>query len=156
MLRYKNVEAALAAVLEIKLEEMGAFRARLRHLRNLGLPKLPTPGSGQRIAYTEKQAFTMQIALELEDLGIAPRSAAAIAMSIVRMHRSPGDILAASGAGDVRVAVAPRSAEQWTTLFTDSALREYLASGERKFSLLNLSICARRLDGALREVETGE
>lgn len=152
-LSYKHVETALADALEVKPDGMGAFRARLRHLRNLGLPKLPMPGSGSRIGYSESQTFVMLIALELEGVGIAPRSAAVVAASIVRMHRSPRDILEAPGDGDVYIAVTPRSRKQWTALPTRLAFEEFLAKGVPTFTLLNLSICARTLDRALRDAE---
>ena len=151
-LGYKRVEAALADALEVKPDGMGAFRARLRHLRNLGLPKLPTPGSGQRIGYSEDNAFVMLLALELEDVGLAPRSAATIAPSIARRHQSLRGTLQLSADGDVYAAVTPTRAKQWTTLSTREALDEFLAR-ERGVCLLNVSLCARTLDRALRAAE---
>ena len=151
-LGYKQVEAVLVEVLKIKPAEMGAFRARLRHLRNLGVPRLPKPGSGRRIGYSEDHAFVMLIALELEDLGIAPRPAADVAPSIVRMHGWLRGVLDASSDDDLHVAVTPRRSRQWVALSTRSAFDELLAKGLPAFSLLNMSICARKLDHALRAV----
>jgi len=76
-LRYKDVERLLTQIFKVSFKEEGAFRARLRHLRNKGIPKqLPTPGSGAPIGYTRYQLIQMIIGLELSALGIAPRHAA--------------------------------------------------------------------------------
>lgn len=155
-LGYKQVETALADVLEVKPDDMGAFRARLRHLRNLGLPELPTPGSGQRIDYSDDQAFVMLLALELEDVGLAPRSAATIAQSIARMHRSLRGALRLSADGNFYAAVTPKGAKQWTALSTRAALDKFLARARRGFCLLNLSFCARKLERALRDAGARE
>lgn len=153
-LRYKHVEAALAAVLEIKSKDMGAFRARLRHLRNLGLPKLPTPGSGRKIAYSERQAFEMLVALELEDVGLAPRSAATIGASIVRQHSSLRELVARQSEYDLFVAITPSDQKRWTALATRAAFDEYVALRQSVYSLIDLSVCASKLDRALRDVMT--
>src|SRR5262245_53269509 len=84
-LRYGHVELALAGLMNVAGENIGAFRARLRHLRNIGVPQqLPKPGSGQPIAYSRRQALEMLIALELEKLGQAPKRVMMLAGSIVR------------------------------------------------------------------------
>jgi hypothetical protein len=76
-LRYKDVEGLLTRIFEVPPGEEGAFRARLRHLRNKGIPKqLPSPGSGAPIGYTRQHLMQMIIGLELSALGIAPRYAA--------------------------------------------------------------------------------
>src|SRR4051794_27063212 len=82
--RYGQVEQALADALQIESEDMGAFRARLRHLRGLGLPNVPRPGSGRVVDYSWRQAFEMLLALELENIGKAPRIAKIVAESIGR------------------------------------------------------------------------
>jgi hypothetical protein len=72
-LRYKRVEEALCRIFNVPREGLGAFRARLRNLRNMGIPNLPRTGSGTKIAYTRDQVTEILIALELSRLGIAPR-----------------------------------------------------------------------------------
>ena len=149
-LGYKQVEAALAEVLKVKPDAIKAFRGRLRYLRNLGLPELPTPGSGQRIDYSEDNAFVMLIALELERARLVPRSAAIVAASISRMHQSLRGVLADSGDHDVRIVVTPESEMQWTAVPKGASLDKFLAKRMLpSFSVLNLSICARSLDRAL-------
>jgi hypothetical protein len=72
-IRYKHVEEVLSRIFKVPPERAGAFRAHLRHLRNIGLPKLPTPGSGKQIGYTRDQLVETLIALELSALGISPK-----------------------------------------------------------------------------------
>ena len=55
--------------MNVKPKDIGAFRGRLRHLRNIGLPRLPKIGSGRAIDYSDRQALEMLLALELEDAG---------------------------------------------------------------------------------------
>ena len=79
---YGEVEDLLAAVLEIRPEGRQQLRARLRHLRNLGVPNLPKPGSGIKLRYTKRQAFEMLIAVGLETVGQTPRKAAALSLQV--------------------------------------------------------------------------
>jgi len=81
-IRYKHVEAVLKRIFKVSSDTEGAFRARLRHLRNMGIPDLPKPGSGAQIPYTRVHLIQMIIALELSALGIAPRHAADLAERI--------------------------------------------------------------------------
>jgi hypothetical protein len=84
-LRYGDVEAALAEAMTIPPDGMKAFRARLRHLRNIGIPsELPEPGKGVAIRYTYRHAFEMFIALQMENIGHAPKRAAHIAQEIIK------------------------------------------------------------------------
>jgi hypothetical protein len=82
--RYKHVEAALAQVFEIDSRKMARFRARLRHLRELGVPALPKPGSGQQIAYRRDHAIAALIALKLEQVGMPPQKAAHVTRGLAR------------------------------------------------------------------------
>ena len=74
-LGYGEIEAAIAQVLEIKPDDVPALRASLRHLRNMGLPDIPNPGSGRKVSYTTFQAMEMLIALVLQHGGITSRRA---------------------------------------------------------------------------------
>ena len=82
--RYGQVEAALAEVFKVGANELGALRGRLRHLRNIGVPALPNPGSGRQIRYSREAAIEMLLALELAGLGIAPRHAATYAKAYAK------------------------------------------------------------------------
>ena len=89
-LRYKDVEGLLTRIFEVPPGEEGAFRARLRHLRNKGIPKqLPSPGSGAPIGYTRQHLMQMIIGLELSALGIAPRYAADLTEKALGLDSEP-------------------------------------------------------------------
>lgn len=83
-IRYKNVEEALTRIFKVSDDDLGAFRARLRNLRNLGIPQLPKTGSGTQIAFTRGQLIEMLIALELSRLGIPPRFVREIAGAVLQ------------------------------------------------------------------------
>jgi len=79
---YGVVEAVIAEVLDVPPKMIGAMRARLRHLRNLGVPALPRPGSGKKIRYSYRQAFEMLTTVILEHGGFTPRLAISAAQDI--------------------------------------------------------------------------
>jgi hypothetical protein len=141
--RYRQVESALADVMGIKPKGMGAFRARLRHLRNIGLPQLPSPGSGQPIDYTQRQALELIIAMELEKIGQLPKTAAINAESIVRQspygQQDGKDCYAVvtEGKPGYTIAVGPR------------AFSEFMRCSPDVFLVINVSGCVRRLEAAL-------
>ena len=71
-LRYGDVERALVRAFKIQDTDVKAFRARIRHLRNLGVPDLPKSGSGRQISYTLDHARELYLALRLNQLGMMP------------------------------------------------------------------------------------
>jgi hypothetical protein len=77
-LRYRDVERALVDTFGVPEGGLGALRARIRHLRNVGVPELQKVGSGTQLTYTRKQAFELLLAIELELSGISPRLVPAI------------------------------------------------------------------------------
>jgi len=113
---YGVVEAALAEVLNIEPERMKAFRARLLHLRNLGVPSvLPKPGSGRKIAYSLRQVLEMLFALVLEDGGFTPRGAKAIGPKMMRAFESERSRRALEGLAeeDIYMFTVTRTAVGW-------------------------------------------
>ena len=143
-LQYKLVEVALAATLEVPTNRMGAFRARLRHLKNLGLPA-DKPGSGKQIAYSRRQVLELLIALEIENLGVAPKRAAMLAPSIVR--QAP---YGSFNGHDQYVAISPSDREpRYTVALGFQPFLQFLKSSPRAFSVINVSACARSLDQAI-------
>lgn len=76
MYRYADIEAAVAGSQRIPDEGLGAFRARLRHLRNQGVPDVPRPGKGRAVHYTLHHAAQLAFALELEAISVPPHQVA--------------------------------------------------------------------------------
>jgi hypothetical protein len=90
---YGIVEASLAEVLEIEPGDMKAFKGRVRHLRNLGLPSgLPKPGSGKSISYSLDQVSEMLFALALERTGYTPRAAVSMAPGVLKGLKDQQDL----------------------------------------------------------------
>jgi hypothetical protein len=142
-MRYRQVEAALANVMGIKPKGIGAFRARLRHLRNIGLPRLPSPGSGQPIDYTRRQALELIIAMELEKIGQLPKTAAINAESIVR--QSPYG----QYEGKDCYVVVSEGTPGYTMAYGPRAFSEFMRRSPDIFLLINVSGCVRRLEAVL-------
>lgn len=149
-LRYKHIEAALADVMNVKPKAMGAFRAQLRHLRNIGVPQLPNPGSGQPIDYSRRQALELLIALELEKVGQAPKTVALLAGAIVR--QSPYGKYSSK---DCYVTIS-ESRPGFTIIFGLRSFLESMRSAPDIFAVINVSACVRKLDPALTRALTSD
>jgi hypothetical protein len=72
-LRYKHVEAALVRYFDVPEQQIGAFRARVRYLRKIGVPDLAKVGSGTQLTYSREQAIEMMLALQVSQLGASPK-----------------------------------------------------------------------------------
>ncbi|ESY20390.1 hypothetical protein [Mesorhizobium sp. LNJC391B00] len=73
MLTYAAAEAVLAGMYGLGSEIQGkAFRARLKHLKRLGVPLGSNPGRGTKIWYHDEQIFQWAFCLELAEFGIDP------------------------------------------------------------------------------------
>ena len=145
-LRYKHVEAALVDVAGVKPKAIGAFRGKLRHLRNLGLPALPTSGSGKHIAYSRRQALEMLVAVKLQQLGHKADSAARLSPSIVRQvpyGKHQGD--------ECYVALRPPGDDPkgYHLMYGDAQVCEFLKSSPDVFTVVIVSALVRQLDLAL-------
>jgi hypothetical protein len=82
--RYPEIEAAIAKVQGIRPDEASAFTARIRHLRNLGLPTdAPHPGHGRAAYYCSLDALQILIALRLHRLGVSPKIIVPLAYKIM-------------------------------------------------------------------------
>ncbi len=145
-MRYKNVEAALAEVMHVKPTGMGAFRGRLRHLRNIGLPRLPKSGSGRSIDYSPRHALEMLLALELENAGQTAQKAALVAESMVR--QSP---YGQRDSEDCYVCVVKEEAG-YKMACGKKAFLEFLSKAPNTFLVVNISGCVRELNLALSRV----
>lgn len=172
MYRYRHIETALATVFKILPEGMGAFRARLRHLRNIGVPELPKPGSGEQIEYTRGHAIEILLALELEALGVSPRHAAAHAKMHVEQvgHLNPMDdarkcliVTPTETPPGVRYLIERETGPPLLTLpgpgivtsvqpFTPDLVNGWIEGGGRRFAAIKVGRSVAELDEALRTV----
>jgi hypothetical protein len=95
-MQYSQFEKILAEIFSIKEKGLGAFRARLRHLRNLGVPNIPKRGSGNTFVYKTSDLLTTLVALELQALGASPTVSAELATFARRcvelVERSEADV----------------------------------------------------------------
>jgi hypothetical protein len=145
-LRYVELEAALAQIMSIKPRQLGAFRARLRHFRNIGAPNLPKTGSGRAIDYTRQHAFEILLALELQKIGQIPRRAALVAGSITRvMPYGQYD------GKDCYVLCYP-DRRDYTGATGLEQLMTVIKSAPTAFAVINASACARKLEEAFGSV----
>jgi len=71
-LLYGEVEDTLARLHNVQDKDRKAFRAKLRHFRNLGIPPLPKVGSGTKISYSLDDLYELFFALELTQCGLSP------------------------------------------------------------------------------------
>jgi hypothetical protein len=71
IVRYGEIERAIASLHFVTEQSSGVFRGRLRHFQRLGIV-LSSPGRGAKIDYDRKAAVDWAIAFELAELGIQP------------------------------------------------------------------------------------
>jgi hypothetical protein len=71
-MEYREVEAWLARLHHVDEEGAGAFRARLRVLRDLGIPKMPKVGKGARVHFSKDDIAELHLALTMSEFGLAP------------------------------------------------------------------------------------
>lgn len=78
-MQYREFEQVLVEMFSVDETYLSAFRARLRHLRKLGVPNVPKRGSGNASSYSQGHLFITAIALTVETLGYTPTTSALIA-----------------------------------------------------------------------------
>jgi len=152
-LRYKHVEAALIRYFDVPDQQMGAFRARLRYLRKIGVPDLAKVGSGSQLTYSREQTIEMMLALQVSQLGASPKWFAST-------KRAQPDFLEKISAhpkrGDAYSIIVPKkllSADKdgsqvsiLTMIGPDNLLRWISKATVRSYSVINLSQAIRELD----------
>ncbi len=73
MYTYAEIERILAKLHSAEGEKQaGAFRARLKHLKRLGIPLGANPGKGKRIEYTCEHLYQLVFCLECAQFGFDP------------------------------------------------------------------------------------
>jgi hypothetical protein len=69
-MQYQELELALADRHEVPEKDLGAFRARLRVLRDMGIPSVEKPGKGRKVEYDFADLWEASFALTLERFGL--------------------------------------------------------------------------------------
>lgn len=86
-MEYREAEALLAKMHQVDEADIGAFRARLRVLRDHGIPKMPRVGKGARVHFFTDQIAEMHLSVILSEFGVPP---ARIALLIEKMRTTEG------------------------------------------------------------------
>jgi hypothetical protein len=76
-MKYGQVEEAVIRQFEVDDRRLGAFKARIRHLRRFDCPSIAKSKSGGAADYSRLNAFELAIALALENVGLSPKQSAA-------------------------------------------------------------------------------
>ena len=146
-----QIEAALPESTRIPEAELGAFRAKLRHLRSLGIPVVKNVGSGHRAQFSRFDALTMRLALELSAFGIKPTSVAKLTAAEALKHLKQHD--AGDLGDDIYFLVSPaRSGVTWAALVGLAGVANAMAATKTKtttFVTINISQIIREMDAAL-------
>ena len=152
--QYKDLELAMARNFKVNMQDLPAFRARIRHLRNLGVPKHKKPGSGQKISYSRADAIQLLIALEAELLGLPPKVAASFSAAVMETHAKKAEAAAQHGRRYI-VSVEP----SFSFNYNDAAIFFSEASGSvpvvddsiHRRMIINLATSITLLDAYLQE-----
>jgi len=128
-LSYADVENVLARLHRIADDKRIAFRARLKHFQRLGFPEGVNTGTGKRVSYTLAMLFKLALAMELTQVGLAPKRI----VKIINLNWEECE-------GSLPVAITPQSQfEKWSPPITSNqfvwmlspeALRDLSDAGE--------------------------
>ena len=136
-LSYADVESVLAALHRISPNKRVAFRARLKHFQRLGFPVGANTGTGKRVAYSVTMLLQLAFAVELTQVGIAPKR-------IVEMINLNWQFCEAT----IPMAITPRAHfDKWQPpiatndfvwMLSPEALRDLAEGGEHDLDYLGL------------------
>lgn len=72
-LRYGEVEWLFLTIYNVSDDDEKAFRAKLRHMRNIGIPSgIGKIGRGRNIRFSKKQLLEMLFSLDMQNIGMSP------------------------------------------------------------------------------------
>lgn len=91
---YGEMEEALVRLYSISDADRGAFRARIRHLRNLSIPPIPKVGRGRQAIYEIAMIEELFFALEITKATVPP----SVVASFINVMRIAGRRLSGEGA----------------------------------------------------------
>jgi hypothetical protein len=169
-MKYGQVEAALVSLFEVDKPRLGAFKARIRHLRNFDCPSTEKVGTGSTAEYSEFHALQLAIALAFEQIGLSPKHSAGLAISWaaeISAKNTPGNqrfLALLPDVGDSRASSESSSSSDdglsglcpgaGQSLLCESA-GELLRFAElmHAMSFVNVSKLVRDLEQALKQAE---
>ena len=146
----------MSHLLHVKDEEMGAFRARLRHLKDSGVPDVPKVGKGKQNWYTRDDAVRMYVALKMMQYGITPKAAAFLINDLGNSLHHPA--VSAMGAGPVGplgedvfyIIGYPAGDQPYVHSYSKDHLVQAITSLPwTALAIINLSQCIRSVDEEL-------
>jgi hypothetical protein len=152
-LRYKHVEAALVRYFAVPEQQLGAFRARLRYLRKIGVPDLAKVGSGSQLTYSREQAIEMMLALQVSQLGASPKWFASTKraqpdfLDTISAHPKRGDAFSVIIPDKLLSADKDGSRVTILTISGKKNLMRWISNASvHSYSVINLSQTIRELD----------
>ena len=74
-LSYRQLEAILAAYLNVHPDRIGTFRSRIKQLQRLEFPSGTNIGRGSRMSYTAEHLLQLAVAFEVIGAGLAAKAA---------------------------------------------------------------------------------
>jgi hypothetical protein len=72
VMEYRELESILAELHGVTQDDRGKFRARLRILRDIGVPAVMKPGKGSRVTYQFLDLWEVHLGLLLVHFGLPP------------------------------------------------------------------------------------
>ena len=155
-LRYKHVEAALVRYFDVPEQQIGAFRARVRYLRKIGVPDLAKVGSGSQLTYSREQAIEIMLALQVSQLGASPKWFASTKQSqpdfLEKISAHPKRADTFSIIVPKKLLSTDKDGSQVTVLTVNGkeGLTQWLSKASvHSYSVINLSQTIRELDQQL-------
>jgi hypothetical protein len=134
------------------------FRARLKHLKRLGIPLHSSPGRGKKIRYFDDQLYQWAFCLELAEFGVDPTVVAGIVETEWISNISDRFQEALKSPSDVYFAMCPRMMSniwepqlfelKWLDMNQTTNFLHRLKGSNRRAILINISDLAQQIHSA--------
>jgi hypothetical protein len=153
--RYGDIEQALVKQFQVRADRLGAFRARVRHFRSLGVPRIDRVGSGSKVEYTRLNAVELCVALHLAAAGIAPRVATGIVVApwlkdaIKVIDKTGSRVFVVHTASNTFADEGSDSDGRTVFAFGEAALLQNIGAAGEFSSVIDLSRLMGNLDSSL-------
>ncbi len=106
-MEYKTFELILAKLHRVEEKDVGAFRSRLRVLRDMGVPAVQRPGKGSRVDYKFDDVWEAHFGLLLQEFGLPPLCVKALSGDPVRSTLEGEDLQSTDLAHDLWAWILP-------------------------------------------------